>query len=210
MSITTAINQITSPSLKSTSRTQTNAAAAAAASAATSDAAAGKETGFSNALTQATSTIPSKALSAEVLAATVPSTTLQTSSYVFDPLGVVGTIPESNVFLQAIRQMMGKPAEALAAPATPATPPTTTPVTAAVLTPSTTGSQTTSFNALPAASSALLATASTTTAAAADTSTTDFLNSLEAQLNYQNLGSTTSAETALMDALEPESEREPA
>jgi hypothetical protein len=201
MSLSTTINQLNNPNITGTSRTYANAPTSAVAA----DAAPSKETGFASALTQASNTIPSKALSAEVLAATVPSTTIQTSSYVFDPLGVVGTIPESNVFLQAIRQMMGKPADTTATPA-PAPPPTSTPtpVTAAVLAPSTANSPT-SFNALPTAVAAMpapTATATATTTTSTDASTTDFMSSLEAQLNYQNLSSTSDTETTLMDALE--------
>jgi len=205
MSLTAAINQATSQNIKSTSRTNANVATSTAAS----DAAPIQDTGFSNALLQATSSIPSKALSTEVLAATVPSTTIQTSSYVFDPLGVVGIIPESNVFLQAIRQMMGKPADTPATPSPKSTStstsiPAPTPVTAAVIAPSTANGAT-SFNALPAAVSAMPAPAPIAKAAtptAADASTTDFMSSLEAQLSYQNLASTGNTEIALMDALE--------
>lgn len=203
MSLSTTINQLNNPNIKGASRTYANAPTSAVAA----DAAPSKETDFASALTQATNTIPSKALSAEVLASTVPSTTIQTSSYVFDPLGVVGTIPESNVFLQAIRQMMGKPAETPATTTpTPTPAPTSipTPVTAAVLAPSTANSPT-SFNALPAAVAAMpapTASATTATTTSTDASTTDFMSSLEAQLNYQNLGSTGDTETALMDALE--------
>jgi hypothetical protein len=102
------------------------------------------ENGFADMFAHTVNAVPSQTLSPEVLKATLPTTTIQTSSYVFDPLGVVGTVPESNTFLQAIRQMMGKPAEAAAAPVIAA-------------------------KTEPAAN------------------THDFLDSLEAQLNYQGL-----------------------
>lgn len=123
------------------------------------------ENGFADMFAHTVNAVPSQTLSPEVLKATLPTTTIQTSSYVFDPLGVVGTVPESNTFLQAIRQMMGKPAEAAAAPVIAAktepaasTPLTTTPAPAATSTPTSTTAN-----------------------------THDFLDSLEAQLNYQGL-----------------------
>jgi SLT domain-containing protein len=99
-----------------------------------------------------------------VLASTVQSCTLQTSDYHFDPLSVVGIVPESNTFLQAIREMLGKPFEpaakdhAVAQNAAPTLPITPT-------------------------SPAL--TAQTQAAAAKSIGSPDLLNSIEAQLTYQ-------------------------
>ena len=118
MSLTTVLSNTTSNNLKSTTAsTLKSAASAADTSTAT--------TGFSDMLAQsALSTVPSKTLGPETLTGTVQSTTIQTSDYVFDPLGVVGIVPESNSFLQAIRQMMGKPLETPVAQAPAADAPT--------------------------------------------------------------------------------------
>jgi hypothetical protein len=122
--------------------------------------------GFGEMVAQANlGSLPSKTLSPEILASTVQSTTLQTSGYHFDPLSVVGIVPESNTFLQAIRAMLGKPFEpaakdpaAVAQNAAPTLPITPT-------------------------SPAL--TAQTQAAAAKSIGSPDLLNSIEAQLTYQ-------------------------
>jgi hypothetical protein len=130
MSMTSILNYTKNNNLQGPSNgAQKNAVNAATASA-TTTASAVPSSGFGEALARSsTSTTPSKALSADSLAGTVQSTTIQTSGYVFDPLGVVGIVPESNTFLQAIRQMMGKPLgsparepAAAAAPTTAAAP----------------------------------------------------------------------------------------
>mgnify|MGYP003336366678 CR=1 FL=1 len=49
-----------------------------------------------------------EALNKKGLSENPPSSTIQISNFIFDPLSVVGKIPESNSFLQAIRKMLGK------------------------------------------------------------------------------------------------------
>lgn len=152
---------------------------------------------FGEMVTQAgLSSLPSKTLSPEVNAATVPSTTIQTSGYVFDPLGVVGALPESNTFLQAIRQMMGKPLDAAvteeATPAKAESSSTATTTTAAALT---------QFGNLPPATTTMLAapvmqpTQTDLSTAQQDaplstqagkSSVDDLMSSIEAQLSYQS------------------------
>lgn len=169
MSITTSLNRMTSNMVNNSVKSSASASPVSPTS--NSSAETSKtENGFADMFAQAVNAVPSQPLSPEVLQATLPTTTIQTSNYVFDPLGVVGTIPESNTFLQAIRQMMGKPFEAAA-----------TPVIAA--------------KAEPAASTPATPTPAVITPPAA-TSTNDFLDSLEAQLNYQGLSTTTVAATA--------------
>jgi len=199
MTFSTAINSMASSYAKSTSASSAKSTTTSIKSTTASEDPS-FPSAFGEMVTQASlSSLPSKTLSPEVLAATVPSTTIQTSGYVFDPLGVVGTVPESNTFLQAIRQMMGKP---LSAPATEQAAPATAvaSTTAAALTP---------FGNLPAASTAMpaapamqttpttLPTAQKDTAGSTHvvtTSVADFLSSVEAQLNYQ--GKASEAEAA--------------
>ena len=101
MSVNTISSNATNSVLNSTTfSTVTNTASTADTSTSAS--------GFKDMLAQS-SILPTQSLSTEVLAATVSSTTVPTSDYVFDALSVVGIVPESNTFLQAIRQMMGKP-----------------------------------------------------------------------------------------------------
>lgn len=179
MSLSTILNNVnTSANNNSTQvvkKTSTSAANNSASSAAET---ASTETGFAQMFSQAVSAVPSKTLSPEVLAATTPTGTIQTSTYVFDPLGVVGQVPESNTFLQAIRAMLGKPlidtSTSTAAPA-----PTPAP-TAQVPTPP---SQT------PTAFAA-------TATVAAQPSVSDALSAIEAQLSYQNTSPTTTTSIA--------------
>ena len=205
MAISSTLNSTANSYVKSTatsSATSTASTAASSASTAASDVS-GSSSTFGEMLTQANlSSVPSKALSPEVMSATVESTTMQTSGYVFDPLCVVGIVPESNTFLQAIRQMMGKPFEApapapapepVAAAAASALPTTTTPTTASALTP---------FGQLPAATTAMPAAPAMpstpaslplsqqntpeSTGSGTSSSVANFMSSLEAQLSYQD------------------------
>lgn len=175
MSLSTILNNVnTSANNNSTQvvkKTSTSAANNSASSAAET---ASTETGFAQMFSQAVSAVPSKTLSPEVLAATTPTGTIQTSTYVFDPLGVVGQVPESNTFLQAIRAMLGKPLIDTATP-TPTPAPT-----AQVPTPP---SQT------PTAFAA-------TATVAAQPSVSDALSAIEAQLSYQNTSPTTTTSIA--------------
>lgn len=175
MSITTVLDRAVSNSVNNSAK-----------SSATTSTVSKTENSFADMFAQTVNAVPSQTLSPEVLKATLPTTTIQTSNYVFDPLGVVGTVPESNTFLQAIRQMMGKPFEAAA-----------TPVIAANAEPaaSAPAPTTPALISAPAANSAPVsqpAAKSTSTS----TSTNDFLDSLEAQLNYQGLSTTTTPAVA--------------
>lgn len=213
MTISSAVNSTANSYVKTTAPSTAKSTAApntpaSSASTTTSDVSS-TSSAFGEMVTQASlSSVPSKTLSPEVIAATVPSTTIQTSGYVFDPLGVVGTVPESNTFLQAIRQMMGKPLGApstdQAAPATAAASPATTTSTAAALTP---------FGNLPAATTSM-PTASTMQSSptslpttqqevqgssqAGTSSVADFMSSIEAQLSYQ--GNVTEAKASPAEA----------
>lgn len=170
MSISSVLNSTANSNVKSTtSGIAKSAAASNSSSAVSSDT--GTTSSFGNVLAQANlSAVPSNTLSPAVLDATVQSTTIQTSSYVFDPLGVVGKVPESNTFLQAIRAMLGKPAEANASE---------TVASATDLTAQTSDKA--------------------TTTSSASTSTPNLLSSIEAQLNYQSsagLDTSTASRTA--------------
>jgi hypothetical protein len=191
MSTNSILNYTKSNNLQGPSTgAQKNAASAATASA-KATASAVPSSGFGEALAQSsTNTFPSKTVSANLLTGTVQATTIQTSGYVFDPLGVVGIVPESNTFLQAIRQMMGKP---LGSPATESTAPAA-PTTAAAPTPATTAAAFTQPGALPAAASALPTQAAPTLADT--TSVSGFMSSIEAQLNYLGKGTEASAPAA--------------
>lgn len=204
MSLTTVLSNTTSNNLKSTTAsTLKSAASAADTSTAT--------TGFSDMLAQsALSTVPSKTLGPETLTGTVQSTTIQTSDYVFDPLGVVGIVPESNSFLQAIRQMMGKPLETPVAQAPAADAPT--PVAPPAL--ATFGALPAATPALPVAAASAISTQTVTSAAippeTSTSSVSDFISTIEAQLNYQasstSAAASVSAESALVNALDKEPE----
>ena len=175
MSLTTVLSNTTSNNLKST---DTSTLKRASSTADTSTA----TTGFSDMLAKSSlSTVPSKALGPEALTGTVQSTTVQTSGYTFDPLGVVGIVPESNSFLQAIRQMMGKPLEA---PATDTLTtfgalPAATPVLPVAVTASTTNTPTLTSEAAPSGTN--------------PSSVSDFMSTIEAQLNYQVSSTSTAA-----------------
>jgi hypothetical protein len=212
MSMSSILNYTKSNNLQGPSNGAQKSAASAATAAATATASSVPTSGFGDVLARSSQiTNPNKTVSADSLVGTVQSTTIQTSGYVFDPLGVVGIVPESNTFLQAIRQMMGKPLGSPAREATaPPTPPT--PPTAAAPTPATTTAAVTSSWALPAAASALPTPAASTastkpgtgpslTAGAASTqadttSVADSMSSIEAQLNYLGRGTEASAPAA--------------
>jgi hypothetical protein len=181
------------------------------------------DTGFGGLLAQAMSTAPSKTLNPEVLAATIPSTTIATSSYVFDPLCVVGQVPESNTFLQAIRAMLGKPLEAQQTD----TPPTTATETALAVTIATSNPFPT-FGSLPAVATQVVESKVPSSPALATSdapvidktpATPDLMSSIEAQLKYQtsdtlvgqyaanlSLSTTTNLESLLTTAEEKEAQ----
>jgi hypothetical protein len=191
MSITTALNSSVSSTVNNSVKSTTSASTVSKTST-TSAETSKTENGFADMFAQAVNAVPSQTLSPEVLQATLPTTTIQTSNYVFDPLGVVGTVPESNTFLQAIRQMMGKPFEPAASPviAAQAEPAAITPQATTPALISATAANSTTIT--PPVSTAVSKPATTSTS----TSTNDFLDSLEAQLNYQGLSTATVAATA--------------
>lgn len=195
MSMTTILNNTKSNNLQGPSNGAQKSAASSATAATTATASSVPTSGFGDVLARTSKiTNPTKTVSEDLLAGTVQSTTIQTSGYVFDPLGVVGIVPESNTFLQAIRQMMGKP---LGSPAREATAPTT----AAAPTPATTTAAVTSSRALAAAASTKTGTGPSLTAGAASTqadttSVAGSMSSIEAQLNYLGKGTEASAPAA--------------
>lgn len=181
MSLSTVLGSTTANNtLKSTATSYVKSLPDTNSTSSTNDAS-NKPQAFGDALAVANlSTIPSKTLSPDIVAATVSSTTLQTSNYVFDPLGVVGAVPESNTFLQAIRAMLGKPAETPAATATASASPAPAPTTETAATPLTT------FGALPAATPPIAENTAPapTTSDATTTAKPDLMNTIEAQLSY--------------------------
>lgn len=180
MSLNTIQNNTTASNLYKTSIVKN----ASEAKATTNNASVSNSTdaSFGQTFAQAVSSVPSKTLSPEALDATVSSSTIQTSTYVFDPLGVVGQLPESNTFLQAIRAMLGKPLEVAAGET--AKPVVATATTSAPISPVPT------FGALPAATSAPVSASVVTQSAVSDA-----MSAIEAQLNYQTSPTTSATPT---------------
>ncbi len=155
--------------------------------------------GFKDMLAQS-SILPTQSLSPEVLAATVSSTTVPTSDYVFDALSVVGIVPESNTFLQAIRQMMGKP---LTPTATEPSPTASTPLTTFDALPPATPAMPTAVSTAvvstptptPTPTPTSTPTTSGTSSNAGSSSIFDLLSTIEAQLNYQSNDTSATATT---------------
>jgi hypothetical protein len=156
---------------------------------AASNATSNSDTDFGGLLAQAMGNAAGKTLNPEVQAATTPSTTIVTSSYVFDPLCVVGHIPESNTFLQAILAMLGKPLEATQTK----TPQTISPETAPDFTTGL-GSPLPNFALLPTVVTQAVeievpppfsSTNADTPVVTKSPPATDLMSSIEAQLSYQ-------------------------
>jgi hypothetical protein len=142
------------------------------------------DTGFANLFSQAVDLVQSKSLSPEVLAATTPAATIQTSTYVFDPQCVVGQVPESNTFLQAIRAMLGNPVIETSSKAP------TTQISSTSDIQQTPLAATLAAAPTPVTPSQLVASSATTLPTAAvvtQPSVSDALNAIEAQLSYQNI-----------------------